>query len=277
LLHGTAAKLDRIKKALNASGIAVEMLATEKSLHAAQLSATAVKASPDLMIACGGDGTINEIVAGMAKSQIPLLVLPAGTANVLGKDLQLPKDLLSALQLIHTGKIRRIALGKVNSRYFILMTGIGVDAGVVAAVNPDLKRKFGEGAFWIAGLKQLFAYTFPAFDLVIEGQTFAGTFAVIARARSYGGPLSITPRADLFADRFDICLFERRGRWHYLRYLFSALLGKHLSLSDVKYLQANHVEVRGNPEVWFQVDGELAGKLPCEFTIERDALSLIVP
>jgi diacylglycerol kinase (ATP) len=277
LLRGRAAKLQQIEKALSAAGIAVEMAATERSLHAAQLAREAVKAQPDLIIACGGDGTVNEIISGMAKSHIPLLVLPGGTANVLAKDVGIPKDFRRSIQLTHTGIIRRIALGKVKDRYFVCMAGVGVDAGIVAAVNSDLKRKLGEGAFWVAGFKQLFAYAFPSFQLVIDGQTHTGTFAVIARARSYGGPLSIAPHADLFSSRFDICLYTGSSRWSYLRYCLFTLLGKHLSLSDVTYLQATQVEAGGNSEVWYQLDGELAGKLPQKFSIETDALSLIVP
>lgn len=272
-----AAKLREIEDALLSAGIAAEMRATERSLHAAELARQAVQAAPDLIIACGGDGTINEVISGMANSHIPLLVLPGGTANVLAKDVGIPKNFRKAIGLAQSGFVRRIALGKVTGRYFVCMAGVGVDAGIVAAVDSNLKKKLGEGAFWIAGFKQLFAYKFPSFQLAIDGQTHTGTFAVIARAKSYGGPLSIALNADLFSSRFDVCLYTGRSRWSYLRYCAFTLLRKHLRLSDVKYFQAAHVEAVGNPEVWFQLDGELAGKLPQDFSIEPDALSLIVP
>jgi YegS/Rv2252/BmrU family lipid kinase len=236
-----------------------------------------VDSGSDLIIVSGGDGTINEVISGMAKSTVPLLVIPAGTANVLAKEIGLPRSLAKSTELIKTGRIRRISLGKVDRRYFVLMAGIGVDAGTIAAVNQKLKRWLGEGSFWIAGFKQLFQYDFPSFRLIIDGKAEYATFAVISKAKNYGGPFQITTQADLFSDQFDVCLFQSRNRWRYLSYLWYLTWGKHASLSDVKYLKSRTVEVFGSSDIQVQVDGELIATLPQKFTIETDALSLIVP
>jgi len=275
--RGLARELTRIEKALKAYGIQADMVPTQRSSHACLLAREAVSSGADLIIAWGGDGTINEVVNGMARSPVPLLVLPAGTGNVLAKEIRLPGNPLKSLALARTGSLRRVALGKVDQRYFLLMAGIGVDASVVAAVNPRLKRTLGKGAFWLAGLQRFLQGQFPEFELRINGEIHRGTFALVARARNYGGPFSIVPRADLDSDKLHVCLFERSGRWPYLRYLLVTVLGRHLSLSDVKYLEAETVEARANHEVWFQLDGELIGTLPQTFSIEKDALSLVVP
>jgi len=232
---------------------------------------------PDLIIAAGGDGTVNEVITGMANSPVPLLILPGGTANVLAKEIGLPSSFTESLDLIRTGVVRRIALGKVGERYFVLMAGIGLDASIVGVVHPRLKKLMGQGAFWLAGLRQFFFYSFPSFKLSVGERSYSGTFGVIGRARGYGGPFSIVPRADLFSDRFEICLYQSTSRWRYLSYFLLTALGLHDSLPDVIHLSAKTVDAKGSPDIRFQIDGELAGRLPQTFTVERDALSLIVP
>ena len=255
----------------------MEVVGTTQPDEASVLAQNAASSQVDLIIACGGDGTINEVVCGMAGSQVPLLVIPAGTANVLAKEVGLSRNWLKAVELVRTGVIRRISLGRVNQRRFILMAGIGVDAGIIAALNYGLKRKLGEGSFWITGFKQLLRYHFAPFDLFINGKRYSATFAVISKARNYGGPFQITSQADLFSDQFDICLFQSHSRWRYLCYLWHVALGRHLSLPDVQYLKATSVEALGDSKIQFQVDGELVGTLPQTFNIEPNALSLMVP
>jgi diacylglycerol kinase (ATP) len=255
----------------------VEAIATTRPSEASVLAQKALSSRTDLIIACGGDGTINEVASGMAGSQVPLLIIPAGTANVLAKEIGLPRDWVKSVELVNTGVARRISLGRVDHRRFILMAGIGVDAGIVAAVNYGLKRRFGEGSFWIAGFGQLLRYHFTPFHLVINGKGYSATFAVVSKARNYGGPFQITAQADLFSDEFDICLFQGRSRWRYLQYLWHVAVGKHLLLPDVQYLKAKTVEALGDSNIQVQVDGELAGTLPQRFSVEPDALSLMVP
>ncbi len=267
----------QIQERLSSYEVAVDFWATERSHHAMMLAREAAGTRPDLIIAAGGDGTVNEVITGMANSRVPLLVMPGGTANVLAKEIGLPSGFTQSLDLVNTGVVRRIALGKVGERYFVLMAGIGVDASIVSVVHPRLKRLLGKGAFWFAGFRQFFFYSFPSFELSVGENSYSGTFGVIGRAKNYGGPFSIVPRADLFSDRFDICLYQSTSRWRYLSYLFLTAFGLHPSLPDVKYLSAETVDAKGNPDVLFQVDGELAGRLPQRFTVERDALSLIVP
>ncbi len=213
----------------------------------------------------------------MAGSQVPLLIIPAGTSNVLAAEIGLPRNWVKSVELVRTGVIRRISLGRANERHFIIMAGIGVDAGVVAALNCRLKRKLGEGAFWIAGFQQLVRYHFTPFRLVIDGQDCTATFAVISKAKNYGGPFQITSQANLFSDEFDVCLFQSPSRWRYLQYLGYVSIGRHLSLPDVRYMKAHTVEALGDSRIQVQVDGELIGTLPHKFVVEPDALSLIVP
>jgi diacylglycerol kinase family enzyme len=107
-------------------------------------------------------------------------------SNVLARELELPCDLPACAALLHKGAMRRISLGRAGERRFVLMAGIGVDAGIVAASNFRLKRYLGEGAFWIAGFQQLARYHFSPFDLVVDGKPHRGTFALISKVKTYG-------------------------------------------------------------------------------------------
>lgn len=255
----------------------MEVAATTGPQDAMRLARQAVAGGCQLIIVCGGDGTINEVIGGMAGSQVPLLVVPAGTANVLARELALSGEFASGIGLLKKGVVRRISLGKAGNRYFVLMAGVGVDAGVVAASSARLKRHLGELALWLAGFQQLFTYHFEPFDLVVDGESHLGTFAVISKARNYGGPFELTPGAHLFSNQFEVCLFQSRVRWRYLYYLSQVALKRHSRLPDVKILRGRNVKATGSPQVRVQVDGELIGSLPQEFTIEENVLSLVVP
>ncbi len=272
-----AHKLQAVVEHVRSIGTVVEAHPTDGSGHATSLARSALQRGCDLIVACGGDGTVNEVVAGMAGSSVPLLLIPAGTANVLAKEIGLPLDWVEAAGLLRTGLIRRIALGRVGSRPFVLMAGIGVDAAVVSAVNPGLKKLLGQGAFWIAALQQLLRYPFAPFEVRAEGESRQATFAVISRVKNYGGGFRITGQADLFSDDFQVCLFQTRNRWRFPRYFWNVVRRRHHRLPDVLQFRARSVLVKGSPQIGLQVDGELIGCLPQSVTLQPDALSLLIP
>lgn len=272
-----AGLLQRVLSGLTADGLKVDAAPTAGPGDATRLAREAVAAGCEVLIVCGGDGTVNEVVGGMAGSDVPLLVIPGGTSNVLAREIGLPPDFSACTGLLRKGAIRRISLGRAGGRRFVLMAGVGVDAGIVAASSSRLKRYMGEGAFWLAGFRQLAEYHFSPFDLVVDGTPHRGTFAIISKARNYGGPFQITPQANLFSNHFAICLFQSHVRWRYLYYLSQVALGRHTSLPDVLMLKGRTIEAAGGSKVQVQVDGELLGSLPQTFSIEDNAVSLIVP
>jgi len=272
-----ARRLGAVLERLRSFGLTVEVHATVGSNHATSLVRSALQRGCDLVVACGGDGTVNEVVGGMAGARVPLMVIPAGTANVLANELGLPLDWVEAAGLLRTGRIRRIALGRVGSRPFILMAGIGVDAAVVGSVHAGLKALLGQGAFWIASLRQLLSYPFTPFEVQAAGESRQATFAVIARAKNYGGGFQIAGQADLFSEDFQVCLFQDGNRWRFPRYFWNVILRRHHRLPDVHQFRTPSVLVEGSREIGVQVDGELIGRLPQSVTIQTDALSLVIP
>jgi YegS/Rv2252/BmrU family lipid kinase len=265
---------------LEAAGMRVTLLATPRPGSTTALAREQVERSRDLIIACGGDGTINEVVCGMAGSKVPLAILPAGTANVLAKELGLPRRIRGAVGYIPEGEMRRIALGRVGQRYFICVGGVGPDAHIVYRLDARAKLSLGLLSYWLEGFRHLFTYDFPWFGVEAEGACWRAVFAVVSRTRHYGGPIQITRRANLFSDEFELAVFTRRNRFKFLLYLAANWLGMLERFDDVRFLKTRRVRclpVEATERIYVEVDGEQAGTLPCEFEVVPDALSLLVP
>lgn len=284
--HRRRTQLERAQNVLKQAGILAVLEPTTGPGSAIEQSRNAVADGRQLVIACGGDGTINEIVNGLAGSQVPMAVLPGGTANVLVKELSLPWDIPLAAERIARGTLRRIALGLALSpemrggqRYFISLAGAGPDGKLVNSVDLQTKRRMGILAYWVEGNRQLFTYGFPAFRITTAEREHTATLLVVGRTKHYGGPIMITTDADLFEDRFEVFVATSQNRWRWAMDMVKLLRGRHKTIPDACFWKTNSVrcEPIGGEDVWAQVDGEPIGKLPVEFRIVPDALTLIVP
>ena len=284
--HRRRTQLERAQVILKQTGISAELEPTTGPGSATTQARNAVARGRQMVIACGGDGTINEIVNGLAGSQVPLAVLPGGTANVLVKELSLPWDIPQAAERLAQGTLRRIALGIALSpdipggqRYFISLAGAGPDGKLVNAVDLATKRRLGILAYWMEGFRQLVQYSFPVFRVITAEAQHTATLVVVGRTKHYGGPVMITTEADLFEDRFEVFVATTQKRWRYLTDMPKLLLGRHKTIPDNFFWKTTAVrcEAASGEDVWAQVDGEPIGKLPVEFRIVPDALTLVVP
>jgi YegS/Rv2252/BmrU family lipid kinase len=237
----------------------------------------------DLIIAYGGDGTINEVANGIACSELPLAILPGGTANVLAVELGIGTNVLKAAAALETWEHRRIALGYLENeanpgRYFLLMMGAGLDAMVVYNINARLKAATGKVAYWIAGFSQA-VRRLPEFDLAIDGSFHRCSFALASRVKNYGGDLTITRRASLLAPDFDIVLFEGPHAVLYLKYFAGVLFNRLSKMRGVTLTRASRIELQRTPDprVYLQIDGEYAGRLPAVIRTVPSALTLLMP
>ncbi len=263
--------------ALRRRGLRVEARATAAPGDATRLSRDALGAGVETVIVHGGDGTVNEALQPLVGGTTSLAVWPGGTANLVAKELGLPGDVDRAADMIAAGQTRRVSVGRAGQRYFLVMAGVGMDAALVRAVNPRLKRLAGQGAFWFASLQQLVRWQPQRFVVEVDGERHGATFGVLANAASYGGGFRIAPRASLDSECLDLCLFEWTERRPFVRHLRAAMRGTHLGLPGVTYLQARRASVSGTAPVWVQVDGELLGELPMTFECVPAALPVIVP
>lgn len=277
------AQVARFCELLRARGIEVEVLSTRAAGDATRLASEAARDGIAEVIVSGGDGTINEALQGLVGTRVRLGIWPAGTANVLARELRLPFDAAGAAEVISRGDVRRIYAGSATEersgarRYFFLMAGIGLDASVVERVRPRLKRRVGEGAFWVSGLSHLVRWRPVPFRVEVAGQTYPATFAAFGRAPHYGGDISVTPRARLDEPEFEICIVNSGSRLRFLQLLAHGLRpnGARREIPGVRYVRATRARATG--EARMQVDGELTGQLPVTFEIAPDPVEVIAP
>ncbi len=284
-------------------GIESDTRATTGPEDAARLAKEALEGEADIIIGYGGDGTINEVIQELAGQDAALAVWPGGTSNVLARDLGVPFRLTQIADMIATGKTRRISLGLAQSssdgetgrqgdpatlapslgrpvapsRYFVMMAGIGLDASIARAVNRKLKRRTGEFAYWLSGVRHFFVWRGEPFTIEVDGRCYESTFALVGNGKGYGGGMMITPNARLEDPWFEVyILAPQRNNLAYLRALRACMSGKP-DVPGVWLIKGERVVANSVVEPWVEADGEIIGPLPMTFDIVPDALSIIVP
>lgn len=276
--RGVARQPDRAEiaqKRLQVRGIETDLWPTKQPGHATTLARRAVHERKDLVIVCGGDGTIHEVINGLAETPTPLAIIPGGTANVLADALHIPFDLVKAVDRIGSGKPKQIALGKIGSKYFHSMVGVGLDASVVNGIHPKLKAAMGVGGFWVEGLKHLYSYRMPVFQTRLNGRDYMATWVVVSNVKKYGGRFRITPLADIGEGVLDVCVFTTRSKLRYAMYVPLAYFGWHLRDHSIVYEKAERVQMSGDAAIGVQADGEWIGTLPCEIQVVPNAMTIV--
>lgn len=257
----------------------------------------------DIIVAVGGDGTINEVVNGMAgtpagadsrgggaqrdgarggdaRGKATLGIVPAGTVNVLALELGLPFRVERACEVIAAGKTRPLDLGNADGRRFTLMMGAGVDALTVRNVDLRAKKYFKELAFVGTGLKYGLAVPPPAFLVRADGRDYEATFFVAGNSRYYAAHIAITPDADNTDGLLDLVVFTGTTRSSLSVFWLEVLSGLHVRnahVTCVRTQQAELLPLSDGQTIWFQTDGELAGRLPATVKIDAHALEVLVP
>ena len=234
-------------------------------------------AGKELIIVCGGDGTIHQALQFAVPARLKIAVLPAGTVNVLARELGLPRSIDDAIALVARGRTKRIRLGESGGRYFHLMAGVGLDGVVIEHVNQWLKERTGACAYWVSGLVSFWQYRLDPFPVILDGKGYDATFAVIANARNYGGALTLAPLADLEDPYLDVCLFRSRRRWRYIRYLLAGFKGTHVRFPDVTYVKARTVDIPAVRDLPVQMDGDVVSRLPVSLRVYDPGIGIIVP
>jgi diacylglycerol kinase family enzyme len=250
---------------------------------AGQIARGAIAEGARIICVAGGDGTINEVAAGMAGTGVPLAVLPAGTANVLAMETGIGGNTLRAAERFAELEPHDVNLGIITAqgrapRLFATMAGAGLDARIVRLVSPETKRRWGKLSYWEGGFAQL-GKRLPEFDISVDGRTSRASFALISRVRNYGGDLEIARHANLLADDFAVVLFEGPSTIPYLKYFSGVLLNVLERMKGVTVARARSLEIapcRG-AEIDIQVDGEHTGYAPARIEIAPQTLRLMLP
>lgn len=164
-----------------------------------------------------------------------------------------------------------------NQRYFLMMAGIGLDASIARAVSKKLKRRTGEFAYWLSGLRHFFTWRGEPFTIEVDGECYESTFALVGNGKGYGGGMMMTPNAKLDDPWFEVYILSpMRNNFAYLRALRACMRGEP-QVPGVSLIRGKHITANSAREPWVEADGEIIGQLPMSFDIVPDALSVIVP
>jgi YegS/Rv2252/BmrU family lipid kinase len=274
LLSAARALLDR-------AGIDHDLRVSEAPGLAITLAMAAVEERYQGVVAYGGDGTVSEVASGIAGSGLSLGILPAGTMNLFARELDLPARLQDAVGVIAAGHTRRVEVGRVSGRTFLLCAGAGLDAAIVRSVSPATKRRLGKLAYYLRAPIVALRYEYPGIRLVTDGGvTLQGGQVVIANGRHYGDRFPIAPGASPFDGVMDGCVFRGRRPRNYLRYYAAVRRGRHLLEDDVDYYKGTSFLLRPVSEgatIPFQIDGDYLCDLPVEIRVIPEALPIYVP
>lgn len=271
------AKLRAVLAHLNALAD-VAVIETNAPGHAEQLAAQVDPQKLDVIVAAGGDGTVNEVVNGLSGRDVALGVIPLGTANVLADEIGIPRKPAHVAEMLANGPIRPIRVGRANGRRFVMMVGAGFDANVVDGVSLALKKKVGPLAYVWQTMKLAFGSAPPPpLDLVVDGTARRTASVVICNGRHYGGRFIAAPEASLHDDAFHVVQLKNSGWLSVARY-GAALLGGFLpKLSDVEITPARTVDVRGGTGAPVQADGDIITRLPMTVSVDPVPVRLVHP
>jgi YegS/Rv2252/BmrU family lipid kinase len=254
-----------------------------------RLGAEAVRDGFEIIVAAGGDGTLNEVLNGIADvpdgfQRARLGVLPLGTVNVFARELGIPRRFDRAWQTILEARETRVDLpvveyagsGARSRRCFAQLAGAGLDARAIELVHWPLKKRIGPLAYVVAGLNALLQR--PSKITVTDGRrTVTGELVLIGNGRLYGGEFRIFPEADLRDGLLDVCVFPRVNWLTLARCCAPLMLRRRLPLRETANFRSATFTLSGSPPAPLEVDGEFIGHVPATFSIQRSGLRVIVP
>jgi YegS/Rv2252/BmrU family lipid kinase len=291
------AAVERAVAVLREAGIAVEAHETTEAGEAAVHARQAMNDGCDTVLACGGDGTVHEIVQSLVGTDVALGVIPLGTANALASDLGLIGSPAKVARRLLEATPERISLGRIHfqdhegnpaSRYFVVAAGIGADALVMARMDAALKRRLGYVLYLVECFRTWATFSFPFFEAVLPengnggGRVMDVSQILAVRVRSFGGVLRmLAPGASLNNGNLRLLAFKTQSRMSYLKFLLAALAGRHTFNGEVELLKTPSIACRAHngshESLLVEADGEVLGSLPVRLEVVHDSLTLLVP
>lgn len=296
------AQLDSVINLLRDAGVEANLILTDSRGHAEESARQAVQNGCDTIFACGGDGTIHNVIQVLANSNIALAILPIGTANALAHDLGLPMNVAAAARVALRGAPRRVALGRIqyqdfkgnpSTRHFVIAAGVGVDAHLFYKLNPETKQRLGMAAYYAKAWHLWFTYPMTLFQVeYIETGSSNVQHANLTellgvRIRHFGGVLQhLAPGASLDREDLRLILCRTGSRLAYLSYVTGALLRRNWSVQGIDLVHAGKVtcqhlaqetDIARSRKIYVEADGELLGTLPAEISMVPNALTILAP
>lgn len=288
IIYNPTSGREVFKRSLPDVLITLERAGYETSAHATTGPGDAVRAARiaaergvDLVIAAGGDGTINEVVNGLAEQphRPKLGIIPVGTTNDFARAISVPRSIKAASEIIAEGHTIPLDIGRVNDRYFINIAGGGRLTELTYDVPSKLKTMLGQMAYYLKGIEMLPSLKATPVRLEYDGEVFEGNVMLflISNTNSVGGFEKLAPRASINDGLFDMIILKETNLAEFVRLASLALLGDHLNNDKLMYIQAKEIKVTSENNIMINVDGEYGGDAPAEFLNLHQHLQLVVP
>ena len=278
--------IERVVQRAAARGLVLTQLPTERPRHATELVAQHLVEAPDLVVVCGGDGTLGEAAEALIGTGTPLAILPAGTTNVVAREYGVGTDLLAAEAHLLSRKSRPLMTWHVAGRVSLIGAGVGFDARVMGNTVPILKRLFGRTGIGYTATLEWLKYEFPPIGVSgidAEGRSFEreATFVLSANTRRYGGDPILSPHADPESDLLELVFFTSRSRADLMSFYHRLSGGRaeHLRGNGVSRMAVRQFTARSlaGYEIEVQVDGDASGTTPVTMGPSIGSVSIVVP
>lgn len=276
----------RLMKQLRRAGHEITLYTTTKPGDGTLLAQQALAEGAEVVVAVGGDGTVNEVVQGMAGSKIPLAVYPAGTTNVWCKQVGMPFNPRRAAEVISNGPRRLIDLGRADEQYFLLMTGIGLDGEITHAIDLELKKKIGKLAYALAALRLGLHFQSSDVNIVLDPGSahprylkLRSSMIIVTNAERYA-VMKLAPEAQLDDGQLELLIFNEKNIWSRFRRAFSLITSRSEHDPHIERYQVHQALIEVGNSVGVQIDGDPqghTGPLPLDIRCVPAALSVIVP
>jgi diacylglycerol kinase (ATP) len=283
-IAGRATETEAVLEALAQLKPAV-VYTTNKPGDAAAFARKAVRAKCKYVIAAGGDGTLNEVVNGIARhaGKVRVGLLPLGTGNDFARSLKLPTTVAENIAILRAAKTRPVDLVRVRSdriRYFVNVSAGGFSGLVDEKLTPEMKRTWGPLAYVrsaAAALPEMHAYR-TRVELADKENLKLDLYNIVVANGSYvAGGLPVAPDADPSDGLLDVILIPKLSTAEMILLAAQIVIGNHIGSRSVLFRRTSRLTVNSRPGMWFNADGELVGNEPAVFEVLPRALQFVVP
>lgn len=252
--------LEEITRALRQPFVELSTHLTSGPGDATVAARQAAQDGYELVVAAGGDGSLNEVANGLVGTEVELGLVPVGTENVLARELGVPLNASHACRHLLDKVPRWIDVGRAADRYFVCFAGIGFDAHVAHNLDPQRKASLGAVAYFLTSFERIGSYRKSArtASLKVDGQEVSSSYwmMLVGNIQNYGGGLKPAPRARMDDGLLDLCVYPVTGYPATVRQMVSTRGGHHLALPGMLYYQARKIEISTEPVEQIQLDGD---------------------
>lgn len=276
-------RLDIICNILLDNGYILGKFATQKKYDAMNETIKVCQEDWDIIIACGGDGTINEVAAGIVKGgrKVPVAILAAGTVNDFANSLSLPRDANEFCKMIMNEITVDADLGKVNNEYFVNIAGGGLFTNVAHNVPSQFKTVLGRLAYYIEGIREIPRHMFNSFTVDIESDEISKKnqeifLFIISNSSNVGGFRKLSPEADITDGYLDVLIIKKSEIQEILSMLVNSIKGEHINHANVEYFKTKKITIQSQGDLDLDIDGEYGGKLPATFEVVPSSFRIFV-